>query len=293
MNKNINHFSHFHPVTLLFYFILIIIMIFMCDYNIILIYAFISFSLCTIYIEGIKAYIKALIYYIILMLMAGFFNCCFNHSGDNIFLYINDTPLTLDSLFYGIYTGVMVSCLLMWFKLFNHSMDNGKINYIIGKHLHVTGLIISMCFSFTKRFRYKLDIIKQSLYTLDNSRFIEKKYQTSRHFQIRQSRICVLIKVFSHKIKNGAVTLNTLMNVMLYDSILTADSMTARGYGLKQRKLYKRYTVCIEDVFFTIIAVLLFISACFFRLFIIPLILAPVFYNIFKEISWKYYQWKI
>lgn len=285
MNKNINHFSHFHPVTLLFYFILIIIMIFMCDYAIILIYAFISFSLCTIYIEGIKAYIKALIYYIMLMFMAGFFNCCFNHSGENVFLYINDTPLTLDSLFYGIYTGVMVSCLLMWFKLFNHSMDNGKINYIIGKHLPVTGLIISMCFSFTKRFKYKLDIIKQSLYTLDNSRLIAKKCGTGR--------ICILIKEIFYKVKNGAVTLNTLMNVMLYDSILTADSMTARGYGLKHRKLYKRYTVCTTDVIFTIIALLLFISALFFRLFIIPLILAPVIYNIFKEISWKYYQWKI
>ncbi len=276
MNKKINYFSDFHPVTLLFYFTLTIIIIFMCDYGAVLIYAFISFSLCSVYIEGIKAYIKALVYYVILIVTAGIFNCLFNHSGEKVFLYINDTPLTLDSLFYGICTGAMVSCLLMWFKLFNNSMDNGKINYILGKHLPVTGLIISMCFGFTKRFRYKLDIIKQSLYTIE---------------QLPQGS--PLYKGISHKIKNGAAVLNVLMSVMLKDSVLTADSMTARGYGLKRRKLYKRYSICIEDIVFIITALLLFISAVFFRLFIMPLILAPVIYNIFKEISWKYYQWKI
>lgn len=266
MNKYENHFSAFHPATLLFYFILLIIMIFMCDYDIILIYAFISFSLVTIYLEGIKAYVKALIYYIILTIVTGIFNCIFNHSGEHVFLYINDTPLTLDSLFYGMYTGVMVSCLFMWFKLFNHSMDNGRINYIIGKRFPVTGLIISMCFSFTNRFKCKLDSIKQALYALGSNDLT---------------------------IKNAALTLNALMNVMLYDSALTADSMTARGYGSKHRRLYKRYNICMEDVVFIIISALLFILAVFFKSFIIPLILAPVFYNIYKEIAWKYYQSKI
>ena len=266
MNKYENHFSDFHPATLLFYFTLVIIMIFMCDYNFILIYAFISFSLCSIYIEGIKAYVKALACYIMLTVITGAFNCCFNHSGENVFLYVNDTPLTLDALFYGIYTGVMISCLLMWFKVFNHSMDTGRINYLIGRRFPVTGLIISMCFSFTNRFKRKLDNIRQALYTLDMGGLT---------------------------IKNAAVTFNTLINVMLYDAVLTADSMTARGYGLKHRKLYKRYSICTEDVVFIIISALFFILAVFFRPFIIPLILAPVFYNVYKEILWKFYQWKI
>lgn len=241
-------------------------MIFMCEYNINLIYAFISFSLCTIYLKGIKAYVKALVYYIILTIITGIFNCIFNHTGEHAFLYVNDTPLTLDSLLYGVYTGIMVSCLLMWFKLFNHSMDNGKINYIIGRHFPVTGLIISMCFSFTNRFKRKLDSIRQALYTLGINKVT---------------------------IRNAALTLNTLMNVMLHDSVLTADSMTARGYGTKHRRLYKRYNLCMEDVVFIITSTLLFILSLFFRIFIIPLILAPVFYNIYKEIAWKYYQSKI
>ena len=266
MNKYKNHFSNFHPATLLFYFILLIVIIFMCDYDVVLIYAFISLSLCVIYLEGIKAYIKTLSYYIILTAATGIFNCIFNHSGDKVFLYVNDTPLTLDALFYGLYTGVLISCLLMWFKLFNRSIDNGKINYLIGRYFPVTGLIISMCFSFTKRFRLKLDIIRQSLYTIGINKLT---------------------------LKNASVTFNTLMNVMLHDSVLTATSMTARGYGLKRRRLYKRYGACAKDFVFIIIAALLFILAVLFRLFIIPLTLAPVIYNIYKEIEWKYYQSKI
>lgn len=264
--KHKNYFSYFHPVTLLLYFLLLMIIIFLCDYGAVLVYAFISFSICVIYSEGIKAYIKALIYYVMLTVVMGCFNCIFNHSGENIFLYVNDTPLTLDSLFYGIYTGLMISCLLMWFRLFNRSVDNGKINYVIGRRFPVIGLIISMCFSFTKRFKIKLNNMQQSLYTLGFKKL---------------------------SIKNASVTLNALMNVMLKDSVLTADSMTARGYGSKHRRLYDRYVFSIRDIIFIIVSVALFICAVFFSQIIIPLILAPLFYNLYEEILWKYYQSKI
>lgn len=265
-SKPTNYFYSFHPAALLFYYILVIFAIFKCDYNYNLIYAFISLSICSVYLKGIMAYIKSLLYYMVLILATGIFNVVFNHSGENVFLYVNNIPLTFDSLFYGFYTGVLVSCLLLWFTTLNESMDTGKINYLIGTRLKATGMILSLTFGFTEKFRYKLDIIRHTLYT-QGIRTLNLKY--------------------------GATVLSLLINVMLEDSSITADSMIARGYTSKGRKSYKKYDFYIKDVCLLILASICFTLFLLFDGFIILLILIPVIHNIYKEFLWKYYLSKI
>lgn len=113
--------------------------------------------------------------------------------------------------------------------------------------------------------------------------------------QVQPVTALVIITGSAYGSLYGYVTgsLCALMNVMLKDSVLTADSMTARGYGSKHRRLYDRYSFSIRDIIFIFISALLFICAVFFSQIIIPLILAPLFYNLYEEILWKYYQLKI
>lgn len=254
--KHKNYFYYFHPVTLLFYYTLLIISLFKCQYDTVLIYTFISLSVCSIYLKGIKSYIKSSVYYIFIIILTGIFNVVFNHSGENVFLYVNDVPLTFDALFYGLYTGIFVCCLLLWFTTFNESMDNGKINYLLGTRLKSIGLIISMTFSFTDKFRHKTDIIRQTLYTQGMK---------------------------SLNLKYGATVFSLLLTVMLEDSSVTADSMIARGYMSKRRKPYKKYPIFMMDIFLTVLSAAIFLLVFFFDGFIVLLILIPVLYNIYRE----------
>lgn len=264
----LNYFCNFHPVFLLIFHILTLISILICDYNISLVYTFISFSTYILFLEGIKAYAKSFIYYFILTLLTIIFNVIFNHNGNTPFLYVNDVPLTVESLNYGFYTGIFISSLLLWFKSFNHSFDNGKINYMLGKKLPTIGLIISMTFGFNNKFKYKLSILNQTLYT----------------------------QGFKPKtIRYGAFIFSLLISVMLEESSTTADSMISRGYitNSKKRTTYKKYNFTLLDFFYIILSLIIFLFSYKIRELNLILILLPLIFNIYKEASWKYYQLKI
>lgn len=266
-----NHFYDFHPVSLLFYFSVLLFNILSATYNIFLVFAFISLILMIIQLEGIKSTTKTLLYFLFFTFLITTFTLIFNHSGKNVFLYINNVPLTLDSLIYGIYTGIMVSSLMLWFKIFNHSFDNGKITYIFSKYLPVTGLIISMSFSSYNRFRYKLDLIRQVLYTQN----------------IRNSHSHIL-----NKIKYGSTVFSLLVNVMLEDSLDSASSMLARGYGKHKKITYKKYTFEHNDLFLITISILYFLFTIIFdNIYILSIlfILIPLLYNTYMYFLFLYF----
>lgn len=262
-NGLINHFYVFHPVSLLFYYILTATALFKCSYNLTLIYTFISFSIYLIHLKGLKAYIKGLPYYGFLIITTGIFNVIFNHSGEHIFLYVNDTPLTFDSLFYGLYTGLFVSCLIIWFNCFNLVIDNGRLHYLIGSRFKVIGLMLSMTFSFTDKFRHKLDLIRMTLHT-QGIKTINLKY--------------------------GAIVFSLLLSVMLEDSAITADSMIARGYISGRRRLFKKYIFHAEDIIIALISSCLFTLIFLSEDFIVLLVLLPVFYNMYRELIEKFFK---
>lgn len=204
----------------------------------------------------------------------GIFNTIFNHNGGRPFLYVNDVPLTLDSLFYGIYTGLMVSTLLIWFQMFQSCIDNHKMTYMLGKYLPVTALILSMVFCYTDKFLNKIEKIKE----------VWNSYKT---------------KEGQDPLKQAAIIWTVLLSVMLEDSVETSLSMKARGYGTKRKKKsrYIKYLWSTEDFFVLLVSFVIFIlylsNIVNNQIWLVCFIMIPAIFDIYKEIQWKFYQSKI
>jgi len=254
-----NYFYSFHPISLLIFFILIFTSLISRDYSIITVLAFASLSLLYIQLEGIKAYAVKCIYFFILTFLMMIFNIFFNHSGDTPLLYVNDLPITKESLLYGLYTGLMISSLMLWFNAFNYSFDNGKISYLFSKYFPTIGLVISMSFGFYERFKYKEDKIKHILFT---ENFIAPKHG------------------IINKIRFASIVFSILISVMLEDSVDTATSMVSRGYANKRKKTYKKYFFRKKDFILILISILLI-------KFPLILFFIPIIYNIYMEIYFK------
>ena len=141
-----NYFRELHPISTGVYFLGMLILIMMASYNKSMVILFLALSVHVIYTEGIRAFAKALRTYLVMILGFGIFNLIFYHQGETPFLYVNDVPLTMESLEYGICMGFMVVSLLLWYRLFNAVFDNQKIIWMTGRHFPVTGLIVSMVF---------------------------------------------------------------------------------------------------------------------------------------------------
>lgn len=268
-----NYFRELHPISTGVYFLGMLILIMMASYNKSMVILFLALSVHVIYTEGIRAFAKALRTYLVMILGFGIFNLIFYHQGETPFLYVNDVPLTLESLEYGICMGFMVVSLLLWYRLFNAVFDNQKIIWMTGRHFPVTGLILSMVFCYYDKFIHKIDKIKEVWHTWS----LEKEVG---------------------KLRYAGIILSVLLSVMLEDSVNTALSMEARGYGKAGRTSYLTYHWTFPDNIVIFFALLLSIGGILTgngtRTGIMALLaVLPVFYDIYKEIQWKYYQSKI
>ena len=148
-----------------------------------------------------------------------------NHSGVTILTYLPwDNPLTLESVVYGIASAVMLSSVVFWFSSFNKVMTADKLVYLFGKIAPALGLLLSMAFRFVPRFSAQF-----------------REVRTARKLLGREK------SGFIEKIKDAVRVISVMLSHSLEDSIETADSMKARGYGLKGRTAYSNYSFTKRD----------------------------------------------
>lgn len=266
------YLSKQHPWTVAVYMFFILFFIMTTPYDTQMILLFVLLSVNSIVNFGIVRYVKSLKMYLIIIVALALFNVIFNPKGDTPFLYINDRPFTKESLYYGVYMGFMVSALMIWFQLFQLVFDNSRITYLIGSRLPVIGLIISMVFCYHEKFRTKIDKIQE----VWNTYGIDQQFST---------------------VKKAGIVLAVLLTVMLEDSVDTALSMCARGYGKGKRTSYKKYSFEGMDCILLVasvgmLAVYIFGLSQLYGCLVFYLML-PVVYNIVKELQWKFYLSKI
>ncbi len=267
-----NFFREIHPWAIMIYLLGAIWRIAITDYDITMIYWFIALSCTDISISGIRDFGKRLRYYAGMILVMAAFQVVFNHSGDRVFLYVNGQPWTWDAFVYGFYMGCMVSGLCLWFQVFQKCLDNQKITYMIGNRFPTVALIINMVFCYYEKFIYKIDKIREVWHAYGTEKTLGGK-------------------------KHAGILLSVLLTVMLEDSIDTAMSMSARGYGSGKRTHYKVYPWMLRDSIVTGVAGLVCIGCMFWKAGVVKIgmlyMILPVLYNGYKELQWKYYQWKI
>ena len=267
-----NYFAQLHPWTVCIYLVFVLVFVMLTPYNFIMAWMLIMLSMDYIYVFGIRRYGKTLKNSMIMMTFLAVFNVIFNHQGETPFLYVNDTPLTVESLLYGIYMGMMVSAMLIWYQIFEDVLDNRKITYLVGRRFPVCALILSMVFSYYDKFVGKVDKIRQ----------VWSSYGTEDKFG---------------KVKHAGMILSVLFSVMLEDSVETSMSMTSRGYGKGRRSQYKHFWFGVGDFLVLMVTVAVLIV----RIADLPgqpviqaaFLLVPVVYNVYKEIQWKYYLSRI
>lgn len=267
-----NYMKELHPWSVVIYLFMIMFLIMVLPYDKSMILMFLLLSVNVICSLGIRKYMSSFRFFVGMILFFAVFNVIFNPRGETAVLYINDRPLTKESFYYGMYMGFMVSSMFLWFKIFQDTLDNRKITYLIGSRFPVTGLIVSMVFCYYEKFINKIDKIKEVWNTYV---FEEAK----------------------HPVKKAGIVLSVLLSVMLEDSMDTAMSMNARGYGKGKRSGYISYDFqWMDGVLIAIVALLpvLWFLQPSKRLFVVVYyLLLPVFYQIFKELQWKYYLSKI
>ena len=231
-----NEFKNYHPFVNLVYFMLVtgfscIFMNPLC----LVISLFCALSYLWV-LKGRKA-LKTMLFTLPLIILMAIINPLFSHNGETVLMYFkNGNPLTLESIIYGGCAAIMIWSVICWFSCFNQVMTSDKIIYLFGKILPSLSLVISMTLRFVPRFIEETKKISVAQKCMGND---------------------VAEGKFKDKVINASAVLSATVTKELENSVETADSMKARGYGLKGRSAYHNFKFTKKDFIW-----LSFITVC-------------------------------
>ena len=178
------------------------------------------------------------IYTALMTLACMIFNPVFGHNGATVIVVINNHNVTVEAGLYGIFLGLMLSAAVYWFASFSQIMTSDKIIYITGFISQKAAIVLTMALRFIPMYIRKAGQINSS----------QKALGLYKDETI-VSRLRGFAKVFS-----------ILLTYMIEKTIITSDSMAARGYGGGRRRNFSLYSFGRRDVIFLIVSVVF--TAC-------------------------------
>lgn len=288
--------SSLHPVSASLYFLSVMLFSMFSQNPII---SFLSLCGAIFYYSKLvkKQIIKEYLFYLVVFVLVSLSNPLFSHRGETILFFLNNNPITLESLYYGINIALMLISVLFWFKCFNIVMTEEKLLLVFGKLSPKIAILVSSALRFVPLLKEQSSKIRDT--------------QKAMGFFSSESWL--------DKIKNSLRVYSALLTWAFENAIDTGSSMKARGYGIGKRtcfSIFKFRTFDLVSIIFLIFfdfAVLFamakgklsvkFYPTLSFQKFDFTNIIAVVAFTLLcflpfilelkEEIQWKYYKSKI
>ena len=220
-----DRFGQYHPLVNFLYFALVIGFSMALNHPLAQGISLVCAIVYAVQTEGRKAVLFTLKWCLPMVLLTAFINPAFSHEGRTILLYFpNGNPLTLESILYGISSGVLIATVMLWFLNFNRVITSDKFIYIFGRIIPAMSLVLSMTLRFIPKFKAQLQLVTDAQKSIGRD--------ISEGSIWRRTKIAIMV-------------LSIMVTWALENAIETADSMKSRGYGLKGRTAFSIY--CFDD----------------------------------------------
>lgn len=227
-------FSELNPLVATIYFFCVTGIAMFSSYPPLMIVALLGGVLFFIVRNGCS-HLRSHLFFLLLFIILAAANPLMSHNGVTVLFVMNDNPITLEATLYGLNSAAMIIGVLYWFRSFTQIMTSEKLLYITGALSPKLSLVLSMALRYVPLFSKQSKKIKDSqtamgLFSDDN--IIDDIRGRMRIFSI-------------------------LITWALENGITTADSMTARGYGVCRRTQLKRFTFRRGDILLLVTSLLL------------------------------------
>ena len=255
-----DEFSRYHPVVnLIFYLLVLGTTMFQMSVGLV----FISLFSAVVYYfmlkktEGLK-YCAVVVGIII---VSAIINPLFSNKGGTLLFYLfTGNPVTLESIIYGLISAIIIGAMLLWFSTFNQVMGVERILGAIGKVLPNVSLLITMIMRFIpqytrhqrkvsmvnkvnkRNYGEKINLLNREKTEKENVIEARKRQKKKNYIEAckKQKKKNGIDKIID-SIKEGSRTFSITTTWALENSIYTADSMKARGFGTGRRTNYSNY----------------------------------------------------
>ncbi len=164
-------------------------------------------------------------------------NPLFNTLGETPLFYLGKRPYTLEALLYGAALGGMFVVMLLWFGCYNKVLTSDKFTSLFGNLIPSISLLLVMVFRLVPNFIRKTKQIAGARKSIGKG--------------IGETATA------KEKLTDGITVLDALTGWALEGSVVTGDSMRARGYGTAKRTSFMLYRMTPSDWLLLIVMILL------------------------------------
>jgi len=204
-----------HPACIFLFFVGIIGFTLCCLHPVMVAVSCVCAGVYLCRLKGWRAAWKTLRFMIPLYLIIAIANPLFNHRGVTFLFMLFNQWITLEAVLYGVVAGGQLVAVILWFACYQVVMTSDKFLFLFGQIAPSIALLITMTLRLIPELQLRLDQIRQS------QQMLRKKPER------------LLLKM------NSAIRrLSTLLTWSMENAVETADSMKARGYGVKRRTTF-------------------------------------------------------
>ena len=227
-------FKDHNPIAIFIYYALVIVPVMFCT-NTLLVCISLFFAVALrVAMDGWVA-VKKVLPFAVFPVISTIVNPLFVHKGVTVLFILNNNPITLEAVRYGFTIGLVIFSTIVWFSSFNNIMTTDKLMYIFGSVSPKIALILSMALRYIPLYGQQIKKIRQAqqvtgLYKEDNA---------------------------IDRIRGGLRIMSVMVSWALENGIITADSMTARGYGVGRRTRFSIFSWRRADKILLAVALLL------------------------------------
>ncbi|WP_281169462.1 energy-coupling factor transporter transmembrane component T [Enterococcus caccae] len=212
-------FRQNHPLVISCYYIVVLLMVMSSTNPVIIGSCFLGSLLLQLFNLNGKSK-KSVVYPLLFWVIITITNPLFVHRGATVLFFLLNKPITKEAFIYGFFMGMMIATVIYLFQNFQTSVNSEQLFYLFGKHLPKSTLILTLVFRFMPLFQ----------------RYFQELNQVQKTVQRTQKRR------FKERAVYGLDLFGNLFSWSLENAMDTADSMKARGYGVKTRSSCLSYS---------------------------------------------------
>ena len=195
-------------------------------------------------LKGRAALRLNLVFIFWIVVVMALINVLFVHDGDTVLCFIHGNRITAEALIYGVSAAVMLSSVLIWFTSFNCVMTAEKLIFLFGRAAPVLGLTLSMIFRYIPLLRARYGEISMGQRCLGRGKVEDTSAEEMTAERPLQKQKKPPLKM---RLRQAGKNASILISWSLESSIESADSMEARGYGLRGRTSFNLYRFSRRD----------------------------------------------
>lgn len=212
-------FGNYHPIVLMVYFLSVLLIAMFVWNPVLQTLALLGGIGFCILLQSRRETASDAAFYLPLFLMVAVTNPLFSHNGVTPLFFLNGNPVTLEAFVYGFAIAVMVVAVMVWCKCCTKVITSDKFLYLFGKAIPKLSLVLSMALRFIPMFQRQSRKVARAQKAMG-------LYSSKGYVNKARSRMRILMAMISWSLEN---------------SMETAASMQARGYGLKGRSSFSLF----------------------------------------------------